>query len=391
MNHSQLHRLTLNLGHALNHFFILIYPTVVLTLQKEWDASYSELLRYGSLGVLAYGLGSLPSGWLGDHWSRSGMMKVFFFGMGLSSVLTGLAQNPLQISVGVVAMGLFASIYHPVGTALVFSSSEKTGRGMAINGLFGNMGLAIAAFSTALLSDLLGWQAAFVVPGIICVLVGTLYCKVEGKVSDIHASRSANEAVLLNKQDMTRLFLCIAVIACLGGLVFQSVSTALPKIVESAFSFSLMETGLVVTGMTTLAALVQLLIGELLDRFSARIILMVIVSSQASTLLLLAVSPDFFLLPLLCLLLFTTFAQIPVNDWLIGHYSAEEWRSRFYAMKYMLALGMAAVAYWLIAAVHGSTGSFVYLYWILGGLMGGSAVAAWLIPQQREAVVNAVS
>ena len=64
----------LNLGHAYDHLFILIYPTVVLALQDQWQIAYGDLLIYGSVGALAFGAGALPAGWLGDRWSRTGMM-----------------------------------------------------------------------------------------------------------------------------------------------------------------------------------------------------------------------------------------------------------------------------------------------------------------------------
>ena len=175
MNRSRSYSLCLNLGHALDHFFVLIFPTVILSLQNEWDMPYSDLLKYGSLGVFALGLGSLPAGWLSDRWSREGMIKLFFFGMGAAALLSALANGPFQLALGVGAIGLFASIYHPVGTALVFATSKKPGRALAINGLLGNLGLASAAAVTAYLTDKAGWQWAFIIPGLCSIAMGLLY------------------------------------------------------------------------------------------------------------------------------------------------------------------------------------------------------------------------
>ncbi|MGR5060794.1 MFS transporter [Vibrio rotiferianus] len=158
----------LNVGHALNHYFLLIFPSVVLTLHKEWDMSYAELLQVGSGAILVYGVMSLPAGWLADRWSRKGMMLVFYFGMGTSALFTALAQTPWQMGLGLCAIALFAAIYHPVGIALIFSSANKTGRAIAVNGLAGNLGLAFAAIGTALLCQWFAWQAAFYIP-VLCV------------------------------------------------------------------------------------------------------------------------------------------------------------------------------------------------------------------------------
>ncbi|MEF1250972.1 MFS transporter, partial [Vibrio owensii] len=174
MNRS-FHAGVLNVGHALNHYFLLIFPSVVLTLHKEWGMSYADLLQVGSGAMLVYGVMSLPAGWLADRWSRKGMMIVFYFGMGTSALLTALAQTTWQMGLGLCAIALFAAIYHPVGIALIFSSANKTGRAIAVNGLAGNLGLAFAAMGTALLCQWFSWQAAFYVPGLVCLLTGIVY------------------------------------------------------------------------------------------------------------------------------------------------------------------------------------------------------------------------
>ena len=153
------HFMFLNIGHFLDHMFILIYPTVVLALQDEWSFAYDDLLIYGSLGVFAFGAASIPMGWLGDRWSRHGMMSVFFIGIGLSAIGAGFATTPFQIGMGMLAIGIFAAIYHPVGIAMVFSGAENAGRDLAVNGVWGNLGLAAAAVTAATITELIGWPS----------------------------------------------------------------------------------------------------------------------------------------------------------------------------------------------------------------------------------------
>src|SRR6266545_6340847 len=106
--------LFLNFGHALDHLFMLIYPTVVLAMAPQFGLSYGEMLPLSVGGFIAFGAGSLPSGWLADHWSRRGMMALFFIGIGAASILTGLVQQPWQLAVTLTLIGAFGSIYHPV-------------------------------------------------------------------------------------------------------------------------------------------------------------------------------------------------------------------------------------------------------------------------------------
>src|SRR5581483_1894337 len=168
--------LLLNVGHFLDHMFTLIFATVAaLALSREWGASYSDLLAYATPGFFAFGVFSYPAGWLADKWSRDGMMVVFFVGIGLMAILTGLTQTPLQLGAGLFLIGAFAAIYHPVGLAIVVARWKNTGMRIAVNGVWGNLGVASAALITGYFIDHGGWRAAFMMPGIFAVAVGIAY------------------------------------------------------------------------------------------------------------------------------------------------------------------------------------------------------------------------
>ena len=136
--------LLLNVGHFLDHYFMLIFATVAaLALSAGWGMTYSELLPYGAPGFTAFALCSLPMGILADRWGRDRMMAIFFFGIGLSSILTGFAQTPIQLGIGLLLIGVFGSIYHPVGLAIVTARWKHTGMRLAVNGVWGNLGVCL--------------------------------------------------------------------------------------------------------------------------------------------------------------------------------------------------------------------------------------------------------
>ncbi|MFV8457334.1 MFS transporter [Vibrio owensii] len=383
MNRS-FHAGVINVGHALNHYFLLIFPSVVLTLHKEWDMSYAELLQVGSAAMLVYGVISLPAGWLADRWSRKGMMLVFYFGMGTSALLTALAQTPWQMGLGLCAIALFAAIYHPVGIALIFSSANKTGRAIAVNGLAGNLGLAFAAMGTALLCQWLSWQAAFYVPGLVCLLTGIVYWYASKGVTDIEHGKNIRDDVTMPLRQLKVLFACAAVVVFFGGLVFQSTTTSLPKIMDAQFSQSLSLSSTLTTSIFVCAAFIQLVVGELLDRVDIKKLLACIAGGQLLFLLLATVTHEWSLVLVFVGLMLCTYAQIPVNDWLIGRYSDARWRSRIYAAKYTLSFSTGPIAYWLIAATYAHTQEFVLMYFILAGGMGLASLSAMMMPSSRK-------
>ncbi|MEF1323710.1 MFS transporter [Vibrio owensii] len=383
MNRS-FHAGVLNVGHALNHYFLLIFPSVVLTLHKEWGMSYADLLQVGSGAMLVYGVMSLPAGWLADRWSRKGMMIVFYFGMGTSALLTALAQTTWQMGLGLCAIALFAAIYHPVGIALIFSSANKTGRAIAVNGLAGNLGLAFAAMGTALLCQWFSWQAAFYVPGLVCLLTGIVYWYASKGVTDIEHVKSRRDDVTMPLRQLKVLFACAAVVVFFGGLVFQSTTTSLPKIMDAQFSQSLSLSSTLTTSIFVCAAFIQLVVGELLDRVDIKKLLACIAGGQLLFLLLATVTHEWSLVLVFVGLMLCTYAQIPVNDWLIGRYSDVKWRSRIYAVKYTLSFSTGPIAYWLIAATYSHTQEFVLMYFILAGGMGLASLSAMMMPSSRK-------
>src|SRR6201997_4957547 len=161
-----------NAAHFIDHYSMLIFAAAVIIMGPALGMAYSELLPYATPGFIAFGAGSLLTGWLGGRWSRRHMMVIFFVGIGLAMISVGFVSSPLQLGAALFAIGIFASIYHPVGTAMIVSYAEKLGAEMGVNGVWGNLGVASSALVTGVVGQYLGWRAAFMLPGVITLLIG---------------------------------------------------------------------------------------------------------------------------------------------------------------------------------------------------------------------------
>src|SRR5688500_5278344 len=221
----------INIGHLLDHLVMLVFPTVVIALGREWDRPYSELLPLALGGFIAFGAFAIPAGWLADHWSRYKMMAVFFFGIGAALFITGFAQAPWQIAVGLTLTGMFAAIYHPVGIAMLVASPDRMGRALGWNGLWGNLGLAAAALVSGALMDFFGWRAAFFVPGLASIAAGIGFLAPVPEPGPVQ-KKSRTTGLHLDARTKARISAILVVVtACRGGS-FNSTTIATPATVD---------------------------------------------------------------------------------------------------------------------------------------------------------------
>src|ERR1700750_1729799 len=96
----------LNWAHFLDHYVILIFPTVVIGLEAVYGRSYGDLLMLSTAAFTAFGLFALPSGWLAGHLSRRNMIAIFFIGTGASCIAVGLSTNFTILAMSLFGVGI---------------------------------------------------------------------------------------------------------------------------------------------------------------------------------------------------------------------------------------------------------------------------------------------
>jgi MFS family permease len=375
----------INIGHFLDHLVMLVFPAVVVALGREWGRPYSELLPLALGSFIAFGAFALPAGWLADHWSRYKMMVVFFFGIGAAMLLTGLARSPWQIGLGLTLIGVFAAIYHPVGIAMLVAAPEKMGRALGWNGLWGNLGLAAAALIAGALMDLWGWRSAFFIPGIFCVATGIAFMWLVPDPGPVQ-KKSRTIGLHVDAATMTRIFAVLLIATACGGVIFNSTTVAMPKVFDerlSALAQSNFGIGALVAFVYSLAALAQLAMGALIDRFELRRLMIGIALIQIPLLAIAANLEGWAMLAAALAMMLAVFGQIPLNDSIVGKYVADEYRARVLSVRYVVSLGVAAVAVPLIAVLHRTEGGFRNVFLVLAALAAGMLVASLFFPSRR--------
>ena len=390
MNRSQTVISFVNAAHFLDHYAMLIFAAAVIVMGPQLGMSYSELLPCATPGFIAVGAGSLLTGWLGDRWSRRHMMAIFFIGMGASLVATSFARTPLEIGAGLLAIGLFASIYHPVGTAMLVSYADRLGREIGLNGVFGNLGVAASALVTGVVCQYLGWRAAFILPGAVCVAIGLAFM---ASVSDERRSghKQAGASVRVAKDAMWRVVAALFVTVIAISTTFNAVTVALPKLFAERLSdltTSPAALGLITACVYVFGALTQYTIGHLIDRHSLKAVFLPVSILLAPLLYLAAGLSNLPLIVVAIGLVMGLFGQITINDAMVGKYTSDEWRARAYAVRYFLGFTAAGASVGLVAWLH-DKGGFALTLEAFAALCVLVICGALLFPPERPAVVTA--
>ena len=386
--HKPATRYLLNLGHAVDHMFLLIFATAVTSIAADFGVQrWEDLMPYSVVAFFCFGIGSLPAGRLGDLWGRRPMMVVFFLGIGASAIIVSLTNSPLQLALALGLLGCFASIYHPVGVPFLVQGEKRPGWAIGVNGLAGNLGVACSAVVTGFLVKYFGWRVAFFVPGVIGVLCGALFAMYATRETTSPATKpstSTGKAGL----SMTKLLLIMTLAATTGSLLFNfSTSSNYEMLVNrfAAISQDPAYLGTLLAAVYVLASLTQLVVGHLLDKCPLRPLYMGVAATQACALFLAALSEGWGFYATQFLFMAAIFGAAPFTDAMIVRFVDDSMRSRISGMRLAISLGASSLAVWLIGPVVKQAG-FTTLLWVMAGTSIITLIVVSNIPETRPPV-----
>jgi predicted MFS family arabinose efflux permease len=348
----------LNLAHAIDHFVLLIFPAIVIGLEVVYGRSYAEMISLSTAAFVAFGVFSLPAGWLADRWSRRNMMALFYFGCAAALTGAGFATTPRMLAAAMFMLGMFAAIYHPVGMAMLIDVSNARPRTLAFNGVCGNLGVTLAAGISTTLAAWLDWRAAFLVPAAICLMTGFAYVALVTDDRHRRGKRKTTADVALTPRAAIVMFGCYVAISLAGGLTFNTALIALPKLVdERVAGVSLVMVGWLATGIFMCGALAQLAMGRLIERLPPHLLFAGIATVQFMGVVWAGHETGPLLIVALAVAIGAIYAQVTVGDIVIARYTADAWRGRVYSVRYFLTFITSGIAVQLIAQLY-SRGGF---------------------------------
>ncbi len=373
--------LLLNVAHAIDHWVLLIFATAVSTIALEFGlARWEDLMPYATGAFFAFGLGSLPAGRLGDTWGRRPMMLTYFYGLGASLLLVAASTGPWQIGIALTIMGIFSAIYHPVGIPMLLRDAKRPGRTIGINGLAGNLGIALAALVTGVLVKYFGWRAAFVVPALVSIGCGVLFARLSPPEGEPPTRRKA-QAAPLPAGTIARVIAVVTVIATTGALLFNFTTNGNTELLREKMAAVVSDPaalGILLAVVYAIAAFSQVLVGNLIDRVPLKRLLLSIIALQVPLFLLAAQAQGWAFYVLIVLFMGTVFGAIPFIDGIIVRFVDDRIRSRVSGARLAISFTISSLAVYLLGPVVKASGFDFLLLTMAAIAVVTFSAAVWL-------------
>jgi len=379
------------LGHAYFHMFTAFYFVIILSLEIEWRQPYHELIKLWLPAALLVGAFAIVAGWLGDRWSARGMLVVYFLGMGLSSIAAGYAHDPLSMMMALSGIGLFAAIYHPVGIPLVIrNSTVNQGMALAINGIFGGLGAALAGVVTGYLVQLGGSFLAFVLPGTIVVATGIMML--------LGAGGGLPDSQFTDRREMTSTdnigwrapFFILLFCLSAAGLIYHTTQTVMPKVFSIRLGhgngIDLKTVGLYIALVYTASGLYQLVGGMLADRYDLKLVYLGQFFLHSLLLVAAAYTAGLYLVVVLCMAVSLGSGALPAENMLLARHTPSNHHGLAFGLKFVLFFGSGPLAVVLVSRVNQQTGQFVWVFLLLAMIAAAIFLAALALPRRAPRI-----
>lgn len=393
-----------SIGHALMHMMTAFYAVIVLTLAVSWNLPAEDLLRLYAPATILLGVVSLPAGWASDRFGAPAMMVVMFVGLGVSSIACGLVPSgdTFALMLALCGIGAFGAFYHSVGIGWVIRTAKEQGHAMGVNGLWGSGGLALYGIVPGVLITLASWRAAFIVPGVICIVVGILlFWQIrQGRVGD--RPMPAMPGVQVGRRDFWRVFSVLSVTMALEGVIWQAVlfGAALVFEVKLGDQIAAIRNGLASWGVVTqavlwvgfatsliyvISGLAQYAMGRrIIDRYPLKTTYVVASALQVGAMLALAMGNGYVALLGAIASAVLSSAAGPVENILIARYTPSRYHGLGFGAKFVVAFGAGPLAILLIAWVREATGSLELLFLGLAAMAVAITLVALLLPGEKQ-------
>ncbi len=364
---------TTSAAHFLTHLYELTFPALALTMHDDLGWSLGDVLRLSFLMYLLFGLGALPFGLLADRWRAKGVLVFAMLGSGLGCLVVSRARTEAEIIGALAIVGVCISGYHPAGMALLSRFDGRRGRALGLNGVFGNLGSAMAPLVAGLLGYEFGWRTAYVFLGALGLVAGLMtLCVPLADGARISQKTASPQETRGRRGSLIGAFAILCVAMMLAGLAYRGVALVLPATFEAQTTFlrdllqrfqvgrlegiSNLAATLIASGVYAVGMIGQVVGGHIADRHDLRKTYLIFHAASLPFVLAMGFCSEWALVLVAGAYVFFALGMQPIENSLVASFTPERWRSTGYGIKFVLNFGVGSLAVYGVSALHQDDG-----------------------------------
>ncbi len=359
-----------SMSHFITHFYMLIFPVLILPLSRDLNMPLDKVIGMSFLMYLLYGLAAIPWGIVSDYTSPHLIMSIGIILSGGGLIFSGLFATQTTLPFTLALVGLGCAAYHPSGLALISKGIKERGKGLGVNGMFGNLGMAAAPFTAGILNYLFGWHVTLSLFGIVGILTGMVSFFVPFSVP---RQGDLQEGVSVRGKDVLTLFLILCSVVIFSGLMYRTYTLVFPSWIEMKLKdfFTTLSQSISKGGSTLLQAKTDTLIaslitgaayiigmfgqltgGRIADRADLRTAYLLFYLFALPFLLLALIAHGWLTLLFAGIFIFFAMGMQPVENSLYAMLTPSRWRSIGYGIKFTLTFGIGSLSVFIVKQVE---------------------------------------
>ena len=367
-------------SHLLVHSLMLTLPSLMLRIKDDFNVGIDTLGFVVSISALFFGLGAIPAGWIDRYISKKMLLTIYQLGSAISALMVAFSPNFFVFVLGLSAMGLCCSIYHPTGLTLISQRIVNVSRGMAIHGMFGSMGSALGPLSAVLIASSFSWRHSYLFLGILNAILSIITFLSIPYKSKNRKKIDNSTKVKTNIRALVYYFITNSFL----GMAYYGFTTFMPiHLSTNTNEFMPVISGNLKAGLFPALVFFAGMIGALIggkigNRFDKKLSFMVIIVINIPIFFLVGQTANFSLILFSIMLGIVYFSNQPIGNTLVSEFTDNTNRGFIYGLGFFISFGIGSFAAGLsgiVAVKFGVSAVFPFM----GLLLFPGVVFAWMM------------
>lgn len=373
------------LSHLAVHAQMMVFPTLMLLFNHEFKLGLDTLGLMASVGAFMFGVGAIPTGLLERKIGGRRLLLIYQFGSVVGCFLLIMAQEPIQMTLGLGILGLASSIYHPAGLTILSRRLTKLSKGLAVHGVAGSLGLALGPLIAGFAAEYGSWRLSYL---IWLFIQSGLAIFTLTQIPKGNTERSESKSVNFEVTDKTSLGLYYLMAIALG-FSFGGFTTFMPTLFgmqqEGIFSYfpETLKAGVFTTIVFLSGIVGQTFGGVLGDKFSRSKLLFLIIILNIPFLIIMGFVSSWVLFVSSIFFGVFYFMNQPVSNALLAELTPSSHRGIGYGISFFLSFGIGGIA----PAIGGwiaDSSSVESVFPFFGLSLVPGVIAGWILIQRKN-------